>query len=210
MTELLPSFSLLLAFLAASLLLAVTPGAGVMYIVTRSLAEGRAAGLASVLGVALGNLGNAVIASLGLAALIKASPLAFEFIRYGGVLYLFFLGWKTLRSPAPDSVDSSESRNSSRRVVVDGFVVALFNPKTALFFAAFLPQFVSPRGGALQPLLLAMLFVAIAAVTDTLYALFASVAAQRLAGRSFGRTLAGGTYFAIGLLTAFTGGRAGS
>jgi len=208
MTELLPSFPLLLAFFAASLLLAVTPGAGVMYIVTRSLAEGRAAGLASVLGVALGNLGNAIIASLGLAALIKASPLAFEVIRYGGVLYLFFLGWKALKKPASESGNADESRSTSRRVVLDGFVVALFNPKTALFFAAFLPQFVSPRGGALQPLLLAMLFVAIAAVTDTLYALFAAVASMRLAGRNVGRFLVGGTYFAIGLLTAFTGSRA--
>lgn len=208
MTQLLPSSPLLLAFLAASLLLAVTPGAGVLYIVTRSLAEGRTAGLASVLGVALGNLGNAIIASLGLAALIKASPVAFEVIRYGGALYLFFLGWKALRQPASEPGSSGIPRSSSRRVVVDGFVVALFNPKTALFFAAFLPQFVAPRGGALQPLLLAMLFVAIAAVTDTLYALFASVAAKRLAGRNFGRFLAGGTYFAIGLLTAFTGSRA--
>lgn len=207
MTELLPSFPLLLAFFAASLLLAVTPGAGVMYIVTRSLAEGRTAGFASVLGVAIGNVGNAIVASLGLAALIKASPVAFEAIRYAGVLYLFFLGWKALRKPASETGNSGEPRISSRRVVVDGFVVALFNPKTTLFFAAFLPQFVSPGGGALQPLLLAMLFVAIAAFTDTLYALFASVAAKRLAGHSFGRFLAGGTYFAIGLLTAFTGSR---
>jgi threonine/homoserine/homoserine lactone efflux protein len=206
--ELLPSYPLLLAFLAASLLLAVTPGPGVFYIVTRSLAEGRVAGLASVLGVAVGNLGNAIAASLGLAVVMEASAFAFEMVRYAGALYLFFLGWKALRGSVPQASGHASGAVAARRVVLDGFVVALFNPKTALFFAAFLPQFVSPGGAALQPLFLAALFVALAAVTDTLYALFASGVAGRLGTGNAVRYLAGGAYFGIGLLTLFTGGRA--
>jgi threonine/homoserine/homoserine lactone efflux protein len=206
MSELLPSVPLLLAFLAASLLLAVTPGPGVLYIVTRSLTEGRAAGLASVLGVALGNLGNAIGASLGLAAVLAASSVAFEIIRYVGAAYLFFLGWKALRRRRQEA-PALEPGDRNKRLVCDGFVVALLNPKTALFFAAFLPQFVVPSGGHAQPLLLATAFVAIAAITDTLYALFASVAAGRISRLNSSRFLAAGTYFGIGLLTALSGSR---
>jgi threonine/homoserine/homoserine lactone efflux protein len=201
MSELLPSVPLLLAFLAASLLLAVTPGPGVLYIVTRSLTEGRAAGLASVLGVALGNLGNAIGASLGLAAVLAASSVAFEIIRYVGAAYLFFLGWRALRRPRPEVPGRAlKPGDRNKQLVWDGFVVALLNPKTALFFAAFLPQFVVPSAGHAQPLLLATAFVAIAASTDTLYALFASVAAGRISRLDSSRFLAAGTYFGIGLL----------
>src|SRR5687768_9807597 len=142
MTELLPSMPLFLAFLGASLVLAITPGPGVLYIVTRSLTEGRASGLASVLGVALGNLGNAIGASVGLVTVFSVSALAFEIVRYIGALYLFFLAWRVLRRPRPEvpgQVDASSGCKG--HVTWDGFVVALFNPKTALFFAAFLPQF---------------------------------------------------------------------
>lgn len=209
MTELLPPLPLLLAFLGASLLLAATPGPGVVYIVTRCVTEGRAAGLSSVLGVALGNLVNAIAASLGLAALLAASSVAFEFVRYAGALYLFFLGWMALRPRALQATTNPhEPGHRTRRVVLDGFVVALLNPKTALFFAAFLPQFVPPgQGGTFQPLSLAALFVAIAAVTDTLYALFASAIAANLKALNSGRFLAGGAYLSIGLLTALTGNR---
>lgn len=199
----------LLAFLGASLVLAITPGPGVLYVVTRSLTEGRAAGLASVLGVALGNLGNAVGASLGLVTVFSASSVAFEIVRYIGALYLFFLAWRALRRPGlevPGHVLASSGRNG--RVVRDGFVVALFNPKTALFFAAFLPQFmVLNANGTLQPLLLAITFVAIAAVTDTVYVLSASVIARRLPLLMSGRFLAAGTYFGIGLLAVLSSSR---
>lgn len=206
MTELLPSMPMFLAFVGASLVLAITPGPGVLYVVTRSLIEGRAAGLASVLGVALGNLGNAVSASLGLVTVFSVSSLAFEIVRYAGVLYLFFLAWRVLRRPGlemPSHVDASDCRN--RRVVWDGFVVALFNPKTALFFAAFLPQFmVMNADSALQPFLFAMTFVAIAAATDSVYVLSASVVARRLPHLRSGRFLAASTYFGIGLLAALS------
>src|SRR5882672_2530306 len=100
MQHVLPSWPLLSAFLVASLILAVTPGPGVFYIVTRSLLQGRRHGIASVLGVALGNLGNAIGASIGLAALFAISALAFTLVKYAGAAYLVYLGAQALRAPA--------------------------------------------------------------------------------------------------------------
>ena len=142
---------LLAAFLAASFVLAVTPGPGVVYIVARTLAQGRGAGLASVAGVAAGNLCNAVGAALGLAALFAVSSLAFSVVKYAGAAYLIYLGIKALRRPATVASPAEFAPPQKRRIARDGFLVALLNPKTALFFAAFLPQFIDPAGStALQ------------------------------------------------------------
>jgi threonine/homoserine/homoserine lactone efflux protein len=211
MTELLPSLPALSAFLVASFVLAVTPGPGVFYIVTRSVTEGRVAGLASVIGVALGNFGCAVAASAGLAVILSASSVVFEIVRYLGALYLFFLGWRALRAQKAH-VAQDASLGSNARVVRDGFVVALLNPKTALFFAAFLPQFVAPGSAhAFQPLTLGALFVLIAASTDTLYALFASLAAPYFSRASSvvsgARFAIGGAYFGLGLFTVLSSNR---
>ena len=210
MTELLPPLPLLSVFLVASFVLAVTPGPGVFYIVTRSVVEGRAAGLASVIGVALGNLGSAIGASVGLAAIVSASSVAFEVVRYLGALYLFYLGWKALRAHEPQSAPAPSGQNAG--VARDGFVVALLNPKTALFFAAFLPQFVAPSTShVLQPLILGVLFVFIAASTDTLYALFASLAApyfsRARSAVSGARFAVCGAYFGLGLFAVLSGNR---
>jgi threonine/homoserine/homoserine lactone efflux protein len=213
MTDLLPSLPLLSAFLIASLVLAITPGPGVFYIVTRSVTEGRSAGLASVIGVAFGNFGCAVGASVGLAVVISASSVVFEVIRYLGALYLFYLGWKALRAHEPHAAQSVHSSGSNARVVREGFVVAVLNPKTALFFAAFLPQFVAPgTGHAFQPLVLGALFVLIAASTDTLYALFASLAApyfsRARSAVSAARFAIAAAYFGLGLFAVLSGTRA--
>src|SRR6202795_3646644 len=141
MHDLLPAWPLLSAFLVASLILAVTPGPAVFYIVTRSVAQGRRCGLASVAGVALGNLGNAIGASLGLAALFALSSVAFTVVKYAGALYLLYLGIQVLRGGAANGAPPPGEHAPLRRVFGDGFVVALLNPKTTLFFAAFLPQF---------------------------------------------------------------------
>ena len=212
MTELLPPLSLLSVFLAASVVLAVTPGPGVFYIVTRSVAEGRASGVASVIGVALGNLGSAIGASVGLAAIVSASSVAFEVIRYLGALYLFYLAWNALRSRKRHLAESAPESNRQARFIRDGFVVALFNPKTALFFAAFLPQFVVPgTAHVFQPLMLGVIFVLIAASTDTLYALFASLAApyfsRASSAVSAGRFAICGAYVGLGLFAVLSGNR---
>lgn len=212
MPGLLPPVALLVAFVAASFVLAVTPGPGVLYIVTRSLAQGHAAGLASVGGVALGNLGNAVGASIGLAALFAVSAWAFTIVKYAGAAYLVWLGAQALRAPPAAAADAPLVRIDPRRIFRDGFVVALLNPKTAMFFVAFLPQFMGPGPAtAMQSVVLGAIFVLIAAATDTAYALAAGAAAPLLArsGRlqRATRYVTGGTFIGLGILAALTGSR---
>lgn len=203
------------AFLAASLVLAVTPGPGVFYIVTRSASQGRAAGLASAVGIALGNLCNGLFASLGLATLFAVSALAFTLVKYAGACYLIYLGVRTilggtvtasLREPPPPAVPLS-------RIFADGYLVALFNPKTAMFFAAFLPLFLDPPNATVTAtLVLSVTFVLIAAVTDCGYALLASSARRWLVRRRgavrAGRYITGGAFITLGLFAALTGRRA--
>lgn len=204
--------SLLLAFVATSLVLAVTPGPGVVYIVARTAAQGRPAGLASVGGVALGNLCNAVAASLGLAALFAASATVFAVVRLAGAAYLVYLGLRMLRPPDPAAQASAFGAADLPRIFRDGFAVALLNPKTALFFAALLPQFIDPSGSAaLQGALLSVIFVGIALLTDTAYVLLAGVARQRLgdgaATRRLGRHAAAATLIGPGVFAALSGSR---
>jgi threonine/homoserine/homoserine lactone efflux protein len=178
----------------------------VAYIVTRTLTQGRTAGLASVAGVALGNLGNALAASLGLAAVVMAVPWAFDLIKLGGAAYLIALGLASWRAPGRTNVPGM-TWQSPRRILRDGFVVALLNPKTALFFAAFLPQFIEPGPStATRTAWWGALFVAIAACTDTAYVLSAHAVAPSLQGSARTRTLARwattAVYIVLGLYTA--------
>ena len=206
-----------LAFLLASLVLAVTPGPAVLYIVARTLGQGRAAGVASVLGVGLGNLGNALAASLGLAALLAASALAFDVLRYAGAAYLIWLGVQALRvrsQGAGGRVAAAPATQATplARIFRDGFVVALLNPKTALFFAAFLPQFIDPaRGAALQAVAFGVAFVVIAVTTDLVYVAAAGLLAPRLQrharAAAGARWASGAVYLGLGVYTAATGQR---
>lgn len=212
MTELFPPWPLFSAFLLASFVLAVTPGPSVLYIVTRSLAQGRRSGLVSVAGVALGSLGNALAASVGLAAVFAVSSLAFSVVKYAGALYLVWLGVQMLRSSRVEYPAAASCAATQHRVFRDGFVVALLNPKTTVFFAAFLPQFLGPGSSPMfQSMALGFLFVAIAAVTDSAYALVAGAVAPALAGPRgagrFGRRLGGGVFIGLGVFTVLAGSR---
>jgi threonine/homoserine/homoserine lactone efflux protein len=205
-----PHFS---AFLVASVVLAVTPGPGVVYIVSRSIANGRQHGLASVLGVAFGNLGNALATSAGLAAMFAISTAAFNIVKYSGACYLVYFGFCTLRNSrvTAQTMDFVPAQQLGR-VVRDGFLVALLNPKTALFFAAFLPQFLGPAAASLlQTAVLGGIFVAVAAVTDTVYAVVAGAVAPALARarvlQPLGRYVSGVTLVGLGLFTALTPSR---
>ena len=214
MNNLLPAWPQLLAFLISSFVLAVTPGPCVLYIVTRSLLQGRRFGLASVAGVALGNLGNVLVASIGLAALFTVSSLAFVIIKYAGALYLVYLGIQALRTPQTEIEPVDRKPAHLWQIFRDGFIVALLNPKTAVFFASFLPQFMSTGAvPILQSITLGSLFVALAAVTDTTYALASGAVAPALARalgvRAFGRYLIGGTFIGLGVFTAFSGSFSG-
>lgn len=212
MHDLFPAWPLMFAFLFASLALALTPGPAVFYVVTRTLAQGKRAGLASVMGVALGNLGNAIGASIGLAALLAISSVAFSVIKYAGAAYLIYLGIKALRATETAAVQAKFGTASSRRIFRDGFVVALLNPKTAIFFAAFLPQFMDPAGAAmLQSVALGTVFVVLAATTDCIYVMVASMVAPlfgRMKGAgALGRYVTGSAFIGLGIFTAVSGGR---
>jgi len=164
-------------FVAATLALLVTPGPAVLFIVTRSMAEGRRAGLLSVLGIELGNSVHCLAATLGLAAILASSPVAFAVVKYLGAAYLVVLGLrKLLDAGAPGLAAAAPARRDPpREVLRQAILVAVLNPKTALFFLAFLPQFADPTRGPLatQMLLLGATFVGLALVTDSGYALVA-------------------------------------
>ena len=209
--DLLPPLPLLLAFLTASFILAITPGPAVVYILARTLSQGRSSGLASVAGVALGNLGNAIGAAVGLAALFAVSSAAFTVVKWAGAAYLIVMGVKMLRSAGAATTASNPHVKSMKRwrIFRDGFLVALLNPKTALFFAAFLPQFMTAHASPLaQSLALGASFVAVAACTDLFYVLAASLVAPRIgqlgAHARWGQRAAGASFIGLGLLTAFS------
>jgi threonine/homoserine/homoserine lactone efflux protein len=206
----LPSWPLLTAFVAAAFILAVTPGPGVIYIVTRSLAQGKRAGLISVGGVALGNLGNALGAAIGLGAILAVSTTAFLVIKYAGALYLIFLGIKAFKARSAGAPARTVEAARDLAVFREGFLVALLNPKTALFFAAFLPQFMSPDAAPVwQSVALGAIFVTIAALTDAIYALAAGVVAPLLArakgAERIGRFLSGGVFIGLGVAALYPG-----
>jgi threonine/homoserine/homoserine lactone efflux protein len=158
----------------AALALLLIPGPSVLYVVFQSAEQGRRVGLASVAGIHLGSLVHVAAASAGLSALIVASSVAFSVVKYAGAAYLIYLGIRKLRER---DVDTQVERKQEplRRAVVRGLIVNVLNPKTALFFLAFLPQFVAPdRGGVWsQALVLGFVFVGLGLITDSLYALAA-------------------------------------
>lgn len=211
MLELIPPR--LFAFVLASVILAIVPGPAVIYLMTQTLSRGRRAGLASVGGVALGNLMNAAVASFGLAAILATSATAFSVIKFAGAGYLLFLGIRALRNRETPLSQSPRAERRPRQLLRDGMMVAFLNPKTALFFAALLPQFVDPaaRAPLTQNLLLGSVFVAVALCTDTLYVLTASGLRSAVVRRSvwgrLGRYLSAATFFALGIYAAIASPR---
>ncbi|MBK9006076.1 MAG: Homoserine/homoserine lactone efflux protein [Anaerolineales bacterium] len=199
-------------FIVAAVALLLVPGPAVLYITARSASQGRAAGLVSVLAIETANLIQAVAAGLGLSAILLSSALAFDVVKYLGAGYLIYLGIRKLRSPE-QAADEEIKQDSLHQIYWQGVAVNILNPKTALFFFAFLPQFVDPaRGNVIaQNLLLGLIFVALAIVTDSLYALAISAFADQLRGnqrfQTGGRYFAGLVYVALGITTALTGTR---
>ena len=167
-----PAGSTLLLFAGATLLLLALPGPSVLYVVARTVEQGRTAGLVSVLGVETGALLHVFAAAAGLSALVASSPAAFAVLHYGGAAYLLWLGARTLLRTRGSS-PAGRSRATPAQLFRDGVMVDLLNPKTALFFLAFLPGFVHADAGpvVVQVLVLGAVFVALAALTDGTYAL---------------------------------------
>jgi threonine/homoserine/homoserine lactone efflux protein len=201
----------LLVFAAASVVLAVVPGPAVIYIVTRSVRHGRTAGLVSMLGVEAGNLVHVAAAAVGLSALLASSATAFNVVRYAGAAYLVYLGLRALLGREGED-DRGRAVVGTRRLFWEGAVVSALNPKTALFFLAFLPQFVDPAQGAvaIQALVLGSCFVALATASDSAYALLAGTAGNRLRrGRLLAR-MSGGVYLGLGAFAVLAGERPAS
>ena len=206
-------FSQLYLFIGASLALLLVPGPAVLYITARSANQGRLAGLVSVLAIETANFLQAVAATLGLSAILLSSALAFDAVKYLGAAYLVYLGVRKLLVSEEGAEGEEIKPEPLSRIYWQGFAINLLNPKTALFFFAFLPQFVNPARGDVtaQTLLLGALFVGMACVTDSLYALLASSLADRLRGyrryQRGQRYFAGLVYVGLGITTAFTGAK---
>lgn len=205
--------SQLYLFLGASLALLLVPGPAVLYITARSANQGRLAGLISVLAIEAANFLQAVAATLGLSAILLSSALAFDVVKYLGAAYLIYLGVRKLLVSEEGTGTGEIREESLSRIFWQGFAINLLNPKTALFFFAFLPQFVDPAKGNVtsQTLLLGALFVVLALITDSLYALVASSLADRLRGnlhyQKGQRYFAGLVYVGLGITTALTGSK---
>ncbi|HEY0610992.1 MAG TPA: LysE family translocator, partial [Chitinophaga sp.] len=161
----------ILAFIGTSLLLLIIPGPAVLYIIAKSTEQGKKAGMASVAGIEAGTLVHVIASAVGISALLLASATAFSILKYAGAFYLIWMGLKKIctRQPLNTAAAEAGSRQSVSRIFWQGAIVNILNPKTALFFFAFLPQFVNPAKGAvtMQLVLLGLIFVLLATITDS-------------------------------------------
>ena len=206
-----PDVSRLEVFVVAAIALLLTPGPAVLYIVTRSIEQGRVAGLVSMLGICTGTLVHVLAATLGLSALLVSSAFAFAIVKYGGAAYLIVLGVQTLVRREPPVAEVALVRADLRRVFTQGVVVNVLNPHTAVFFFAFLPQFINPSSGHVpaQMLALGLMFVGLSAATDSGWAIAAGTAGdwikQHPRFTDGQRYITGGALIGLGTLSAFTG-----
>lgn len=204
---------MLLGFIIAALVVLLIPGPGVLYVVARSVSQGYRAGLASVVGLAAGVLVHVAAATAGLSAILLASATAFGVVKVLGAGYLIYLGIQTLLAKRPTTNIDASKNLPLNRLFYDGVIISVFNPKIAMFFLAFLPQFVDPNGGAVtgQIFLLGCIYVALALVTDGGYALLAGSLRHRLTPRVMDgpllRYLSGTIYIGLGVTAALTGRR---
>ncbi len=203
-----PSLTTLLLFTMASLALLAIPGPAVTFIVARSIQQGRRAGLVSVLGVHAGSVVHVAAAALGLSALLASSAVAFTVVKFVGAGYLLYLGVQQLRRPREADDAPAPEPVPHGRLFRQGAVVNILNPKTAIFFLAFLPQFVAPGHGAVwvQITVLGLVFIALGAMTDSGYAVAAGAVGARLRRSARVRRImdrvSGGVYVALGAVAA--------
>jgi len=179
-----PSLSTYALFVATALALLAIPGPAVLYVVGRSIDQGRTAGLASVLGITTGTIVHITAATVGLSSLILASKVAFDAVRYVGAAYLILLGVRRLLTQGQEEVAGVRPPRTLRRLYTQGIVVNLLNPKAIVFIFAFIPQFVDVGAGHawLQILLLGLTFAGLGLMSDSLYAIVAGTVADRLRG----------------------------
>lgn len=204
-----PAPSTLVLFALAALALIAIPGPNMVYVATRSLSEGRRAGFASALGLLTGTLIIVAATAAGLSALIASSAIAFDVLRYAGAGYLIYLGLRALLSRQNGDQSAAPKPISLARAYRQAIVVQLLNPKVALFFVAFFPQFIDPARGPvwIQVLALGAILGTLGFALDCGYAFAASAAGRRLRSFRHGRRVTGAVYLALGAAAALTGGR---
>ena len=209
-----PSHASLVIFISAAALLLAIPGPAVFYIVGRSIGHSRNAGLVSALGIGVGTLIHTAAAAVGLSALLVSSATAFSVVKYLGAAYLIYLGIQKLRREESFEASPDAQRTTLARVFAQGIVVNVLNPKTALFFFAFLPQFIDPSRAhvATQILSLGILFACMGMFSDSLWAYFSGTVAHRLRANPrwlrAQRYVSGGMLISLGVATAFAGSSA--
>lgn len=170
------------AFIVSGIILNITPGADTMYILGKSMAQGRKAGVLSVLGISSGSIVHTVLAAFGLSIVLQRSLIVFTLVKYLGVAYLVFLGFKTLLSKPTRSLAGDSKKESYFSIYRQGLLTNILNPKVALFFLAFLPQFISIDNsyGALPFIILGLTFVCTGTIWCLGLALFSSFASSKL------------------------------
>ena len=206
-----PDWSLLSLFITATLVLVFMPGPNTLYIIARSVQQGRLAGFVSSLGIQVGSLFHIAAAALGVSALLLSSALAFSVVKYVGAAYLIYLGVRTLLTRKIVTETETVEEKSLSRAFYQGILVSLLNPKAALFFLAFLPQFVDAGRGSvtIQIMFLGAIVVVLGALSDSIYALLAGSAGNLLRGNlrllRAQRYFAGSVYIGLGAMAALTG-----
>lgn len=206
-----PNISQTVLFMTGAFILIVIPGPNILYLVARSIHQGRIAGFVSVLGIEAATVVHIIAATLGLTSLLLSSSVAFLSVKYAGAAYLVYLGIRKIVERKEDLEERVVERMGSKQVFVQAFLVNLLNPKTSLFFLAFLPQFVDADRGnaAVQILSYGLLLVVLAISVEVVYVLLASRLGAWLGKKrglpASGRYLAGSTYIGLGVATALSG-----
>lgn len=203
-----PDFENIMFFLAAASILILIPGPSVLYIMARSIEQGYKAGIVSVLGIAVGSLVHIAGAAIGISSILLTSATAFSVVKYLGAIYLIYLGVKKLLEKTPIQQPLGVTKNKGlSKIFYDGIIVNTFNPKTAIFFFSFLPQFINvdKGGNASQILFLGILFTIFAVLSDVLYVLLSVKISKWLVGSKKylrrQKNIIGSIYIALGLVT---------
>lgn len=205
-----PEIPKIILFMSAASVLLIVPGPAVIYIVNRSLDQGKMAGVISVLGIGTGTLIHIAATALGISAVLAASVLAFSILKYAGAAYLIYLGIQKFLSKDELILENGHNKIERSKIFYQGIIVNLLNPKTALFFFAFLPQFIDPyRNAPLQILVLGLLLVLMGLISDGAYALLAGYLGgwikRKVRLLKAQKYISGVIYFALGAAAVFSG-----
>ena len=200
-------YDTLAIFIVAAFVLLVTPGPAVIYIVARSVSQGTLAGFVAAVGMHVGTVVHVAAAAYGASRLLMTSSVAFNVVKYLGAAYLIYLGVRSFLSKTETTITKQQTRKHLFTIFRESIVVNILNPKTALFFFAFLPQFVDTAGNmpvSTQIIMLGLIFIVIGIVSDGLYAVFAGALGDRFkrAGLNYGKYITGTVFTSLGIATA--------